>query len=268
VVVAASIGLLAGSSGVVAQTKRPPTTITMDELHKFGGVPPGWRFSPPAGDAAAGRQAFVELGCHGCHAVQGESFPKAAGDATRPGPELTGMGSHHPPDYFTESILNPNAVRIEGPGYLGTDGSSTMPSYPSMTVAQLTNLVAYLASLTGVEVGSAAHCAAPTANLAVVFFTQAFEVSGDKLDTFYTWFEQQGFREHPGLVSIQTYAGRRGQGNVVLTVFGFEAEPALQQFVAALDRQPKSTFLRPAERYLLRSPALYRVDGMSAKPDK
>ncbi len=241
----------------------PP--IRMDDLHRFGGAPPGWRFSPPAGDADAGRQAFVDLGCHTCHAVQGEALPKPTGESPTSGPELTGMGTHHPPAYFAESILNPNAVRVAGPGYLGPDGSSIMPTYPNMTVAQLANLVAYLSSLKGTEPGSAAHCAVPRSAGAVVSFTQAFEVSAELLDSFYAWFEQQGFRDHPGLVSIQTLAGRRGQGHVVSVVFGFDSEPALNGFVATLEKQPKRSFLHPVDRYLLRSPPLYRVDGLSTQ---
>ena len=236
----------------------------MDDLHKFGGVPPGWRFAPPPGDAVAGRQTFVDLGCHNCHAVQGESFPKLSAGAPQAGPDLTGMGSHHPPEYFAESILNPNAVRIEGPGYLGTDGSSKMPSYPSMTLTQLADLVAYLGSLKGTEAGGTAHCAAPTGN-AVVIFTQAFEVTGEKLDSFYDWFERQGFRDFAGLSSIQTFAGRRDKATVVIVEFGFENEAALKQFTTQLDRQPKNSFLRPTEHFILRSPSMYRVDGMSTR---
>jgi len=243
------------------------SALTMNELHRYGGVPPGWRFTPPAGVAAAGRRTFVELGCHTCHALQGESFPDVAPEARSAGPDLTSMGSHHPPEYFTEAILNPNAVRIEGPGYLGPDGRSRMPSYPSMTVTQLADLVAYLASLKGAETSGAAHCAAAAgeATTATSFFTQAFEIEGEKLDSFYDWFEQQRYREWPGLLSIQTYAGRRDKLDVVLVLFGFEDEAARARFATELDKQPAATFVRPAERYLFRAPAMYRVEGMSTR---
>src|SRR2546428_370272 len=36
-----------------------PFRVTMEELHESGGVPPGWIFVPPAGDAAHGRQVFI-----------------------------------------------------------------------------------------------------------------------------------------------------------------------------------------------------------------
>ena len=115
----------------------------------MGGVPRGWKFALPAGDAVKGRQVFADLECYKCHAIQGETLPQPGGDAKSVGPELTGMGSHHPGEYFAESILSPNAVILEGPGYTGPDGKSIMPSYAdSLSVAQLVDLVAFLKSLT------------------------------------------------------------------------------------------------------------------------
>jgi cbb3-type cytochrome oxidase cytochrome c subunit len=64
------------------------------------------------------------------------------------GPDLSGMGSHHPAEYFAESIINPNRVIVDGPGYTGPDGRSRMPEYSdSLTIRQLVDLVAYLNSL-------------------------------------------------------------------------------------------------------------------------
>ena len=128
--------------------------ITMEELHRSGGVPRGWKFTLPPGDPAKGRQVFADLECYKCHAVKGEGFPPSGGDAKNTGPELTGMGSHHPAEYFAESILAPNAVVLDGPGYTGGDGTSIMPSYAdSLSVTQLLDLVAYLKSLTNGEGG-------------------------------------------------------------------------------------------------------------------
>src|SRR5215468_692077 len=86
----------------------PPASIriTMDELHAQGGVPRGWTFQLPVGDARAGHKVFVDLECFACHEVKGESFPHPAKVARGAGPELTGMGAHHPAAYFAESILN------------------------------------------------------------------------------------------------------------------------------------------------------------------
>ena len=127
-----------------------PARITMEELHQHGGVPPGWRFTVPPGDPKEGRAVFVKLECYTCHAVKGESFPTASKGAEDVGPELTGMGSHHPPEYFAESLLNPNAVIVTGPGYTGSDGLTRMPDYSDvLTVRHLIDLVAYLKSLSG-----------------------------------------------------------------------------------------------------------------------
>ena len=135
-----------------------PRTISADELHRNGGVPPGWKFTLPAGDAAKGRQLFVELECFKCHTVKGENFPPA-GEGKNVGPELTGMGGHHPAEYFAESILAPNAVILEGPGFTGPDGLSVMPSYAdSLSVTQWLDLVAYIKSLSAPEAaGGHAH---------------------------------------------------------------------------------------------------------------
>jgi mono/diheme cytochrome c family protein len=90
--------------------------------------------------------------CFGCHEVKGESFPQTSKTPRGKGPELTGMGSHHPAEYFAESIINPNRVIVEGIGYTGPDGLSTMPSYAdTMTLKQLVDVVAYLKSLTSGE---------------------------------------------------------------------------------------------------------------------
>jgi copper resistance protein D len=127
-----------------AATDRGPYRVTMDELHSRGGIPKGWIFRPAEGEPDRGREIFVKLECYACHTVQGESFPPPS----RPGPELSGMGRHHPAGYLAESVMNPNAVIVEGPGYTGPDGLSTMPDYrDNLTLAELDDLVAYLKSL-------------------------------------------------------------------------------------------------------------------------
>jgi len=129
---------------------KAPVRITMEELHKHGGVPPGWHFSFPDGDLKAGRKVFTKLECYKCHEVKSEHFPHAPKGPDTAGPELTGMGPHHPAEYFAEAILSPNAVIVTGPGYTGPDGLSIMPDYrESLTVAELIDLVGYLKSLKG-----------------------------------------------------------------------------------------------------------------------
>jgi hypothetical protein len=127
---------------------KPQAPISMEELHRHGGVPRGWKFTLPAGDARAGREVFGKLECNKCHEVKPD-FPRgerAAGDV---GPELTGMGGHHPAEYFAQSIVDPNAVIVAGAGHVGADGRSVMPDYrDSLTFTELVDLVAYLKSLT------------------------------------------------------------------------------------------------------------------------
>jgi uncharacterized protein involved in high-affinity Fe2+ transport len=138
---------------------KAPIKLTSEELHRLGGVPPGWQFRFPDGDPAAGRALFAKLECYQCHIIQGESFPQTSTPAGNTGPELTGMGDHHPVEYFAESILNPNAIIIMGPGYTDADGMSIMPDYrDTMTVAEFIDLLAYLESLKGGdEHAAAAH---------------------------------------------------------------------------------------------------------------
>jgi len=126
------------------EAAKPPARISMEALHEAGGVPEGWRFTPPAGDSTRGRAVFERLRCYVCHRVAGERFPAPAG----PGPDLSGMGHHHPPGYLLESVLNPNAVVVEGHGYTDARGRSVMPELArDLTVEELVDLVAYLRTL-------------------------------------------------------------------------------------------------------------------------
>jgi hypothetical protein len=139
----------AGHGAAAPPAAPTPLRISEEALHAAGGVPPGWQFSLPPGDPAAGRAVFVQFKCFTCHAVKGEQFPLEPGQAATAGPELTGMGAHHPLGFLVESILNPSAVVMDKPGYTGGDGRSIMPPQPDMTVGQLVDLAAYLRTLTG-----------------------------------------------------------------------------------------------------------------------
>lgn len=136
-----------------------PVRTTMGELHALGGVPPGWRFTLPPGDPAAGREVFVTMKCYTCHEVADEKFPVHKRDVGEVGPDLTGMGGRHPAEYLAESILNPNAViLVDDPRFTGPDGLSVMPEYlDTMTLRQLVDLVAYLKSLTPGHAQAAEH---------------------------------------------------------------------------------------------------------------
>lgn len=123
--------------------------------HQEHGTPEGWKFTlPKGGDPARGRTVFVKFECFACHEVKGEKFP--APDPGKVGPELSGMAGAHPPEYFAEAIINPNAVIDKGRGYEAPDGSSKMPSFnDDLTVRDLVDLVAYLMKLKPPAAGSA-----------------------------------------------------------------------------------------------------------------
>ena len=110
-----------------------------------------WRFTLPQGDPVEGRKVFVEMECYKCHEVKGDLFPAVVEGERGVGPELSQMAGMHPPEFFAEAIVNPNAVidpEDKEKGYLGDDGRSKMPDYNDLlTVKQVADLAAYLGSL-------------------------------------------------------------------------------------------------------------------------
>jgi hypothetical protein len=240
----AACGRTSREPGTASRARVPGVRVTMDALHQMGGVPPGWKLTPPPGDVAAGRTAFVDFGCPSCHRVEGEAF-SAKPTSGEVGPELTGMGAHHPPAYFAEAILNPDAVLIEGPGFIGPDGHSVMPDYPEMTVRQLGDVVAYLSSLKtgGPHAGHvmaappqgmpASVRPAPPPMPAKAFFIQAYDVRPGQLAPFETWWREQGakrFLAVDGLVSVDTYVDFTRSQNPYTSIFGFRDGAALDAF--------------------------------------
>ena len=157
-ILAGAVVLALLATSVMAQGRR----VTMEELHNAGGVPRCWKFTLPAGDAAKGNKVFADLECYKCHVIEGAGFPPLGTDGKR-GPSLTRMGAHHPAEYFAESILAPNNVILEGPGYIGADGKSIMPSFAdSLSVTQLLDLVAFIKSQDGGAGGHGHHGGAGT----------------------------------------------------------------------------------------------------------
>ncbi len=144
-----AIVLLLIASAFLSVSCARETQIAHEEMEH--GTPPGWTFTLPEGDPAAGRQLFVDAECYKCHEIKGEVFPGVPPDEKGIGPELSGMAGLHTVEFFAESIINPNAVidhDAAEKGYLTEDGRSRMPDYSDVfTVRQVADLAAYLNSL-------------------------------------------------------------------------------------------------------------------------
>jgi mono/diheme cytochrome c family protein len=280
-------GRTSSEPGASTRARTPGIRITMDALHQLGGVPPGWKLQPPPGDVDAGRAAFVDLGCHSCHRVEGEPFSAKPTTEQQVGPDLTGMGAHHPAAYFAEAILNPDAVLIDGPGYIGPDGHSVMPDYPDMTVRQIGDLVAYLSSLKtgGAHAGHVMPPAEPVlpANLsarptappmpAKAYFIQTYDVRRDKLAPFEAWWKEQGakrFLDIDGVVGVDTYVDFTRQQNPYTTIVGFRDPPAMQAFTENKTAQTLGTdfdaFIGEHSHVMQFWSPIYRVPSLSVPP--
>lgn len=272
------------------EIRNTPVRISMADLHMSGGVPPNWVFALPRGDAASGRQLFQDYGCNTCHAVAGEPF-SASPAPDQVGPELSGMGSHHPEVYFVESILNPDAVLVEGPGYIGADGRSKMPAYPDLTAAELTDLVAYVKSLvdpsgadmhgttfTGrvdLDAANVPPAEPPKASAtpreeATVFFGQTYSVRDGQLAELERWFGSAGlaeFRGFDGLVEVQTWVDRTRGPEAMVTLFGFRDIDQLRAFLAAPKiakaLQRFDDFAERIDRQIYETRPVYRVGALS-----
>jgi hypothetical protein len=214
--------------------------------------------------------------------VQGEPFAAA----TASGPELSGMGAHHPAEYFAEAIMNPNAVLVDGPGYIGPDGYSTMPTYPDLTITQLADLVAYISSLGGAgdaQGGDHSHHAmgevalprleqpaAPQSD-ASSFFVQTYELQEGKLRDFEEWFRTTGaptLLAQDGLLTIETYVDNTRPGPALTTVFGFRTDAARERFLASHELEGIQTqfdaFIGPHPHRSYRRPPVYKAPSLSA----
>jgi len=263
----------------------------MDALHQLGGIPAGWQLTLLPGDVEAGRRTFQEMGCPSCHKVAGESFSEQTG----PGPDLTGMGSHHPPAYFLEAILNPDAVLVDGQGWVSEEGRSTMPAYPDLTITQLEDLVAYLSSLTtgdphaGHQMPGMAQAQAPGApptsppsaadlptppeTAARVFFAQSYDVAPGKVQEFQDWFRREGSRRFlgvDGLVSVETFVDLTRAAQMVTSVWGFRDDAALNAFMNTHDPATVAVgtvfdaFVGPHDHKTFRKQPVYRAPALSA----
>lgn len=294
--------LVAGTVPLAVAAQAPLPTprsvrITMEALHAAGGVPPGWELTLQAGDVKGGRQLFIEQGCTSCHVVQGANLPPVPANEQQIGPELTGMGAHHPPIYFLEAIVNPNAVLVEGPGYIDEQGRSTMPAYPDLNVAQLQDLVAFLASLTtggdaachapsAVTPGTGpppTHVAAPVAPTPVVplpaapaaassvYLVQTYDVLPGKLAEFEAWFQgtfAPRLRAFGGIERIETTVDRARRGPALTTVIAFRDQTAYQRWNNNLAMRELAAkfdeFIGVHGHVVYDGPPLYRASRLSA----
>jgi Cu/Ag efflux protein CusF len=132
----ALLNLLVSVSSIVAAER---ATQSPESHH-----PRNWRFTMPKGDPAKGRAVFEKFECYDCHRIRGETFPDPTiSDA----PELSQMGPLHPLEYFTESVLNPDAVVPRN--LRDRNGNSPMSKdhLERMTLRELIDLSSYLAGL-------------------------------------------------------------------------------------------------------------------------
>jgi mono/diheme cytochrome c family protein len=99
----------------------------------------------PAGDAARGRQAFVDLRCNACHEVSGEALPPP--DVV-PAVALGGRRLLPPSEEALRAdILLPSSHFAVGypTEQITKDGRSRMPDYSKvLTETQVADLVAFL----------------------------------------------------------------------------------------------------------------------------
>jgi hypothetical protein len=116
-------------------SEAPPVAVTM-----------------PAGDAAAGRQAFLDLRCTACHAVPSEAdFPAPV--SANPGPPMDAQVAGRDVSYLLTAMVSPShelspnmseEVRSNLEGVLSPMGDFSHV----MTVRQLVDLSAFLRSAT------------------------------------------------------------------------------------------------------------------------
>lgn len=109
-----------------------------------------FRFPVPRGDVNRGQQAFVEMGCHMCHTVDGVQLPDNT--SLRPVTVVLGGDLIFAKTYgdLVTSIINPDHVISEEwlrqlpPATRREIDSSPMYVNPDMKVTELIDIVAFL----------------------------------------------------------------------------------------------------------------------------
>ena len=98
----------------------------------------------PVGQPEAGRDAFVSLGCHSCHAVAwDEELPAPVSAA--PGPELgLDLGKLGPGGLATSIVVPSHDIAEKYRSPIGGDVSRMTDYSGVMTIRQLADIVAFL----------------------------------------------------------------------------------------------------------------------------
>ena len=103
-------------------------------------------FSLPAGDAEAGREAFLYMQCNQCHTIRDEALPAIPG--ANPYVELGGIETRVKSyGELVTAIINPSHKLADGyaEDVVSEDGESNMYVYNRhMTVQELIDLVMFL----------------------------------------------------------------------------------------------------------------------------
>lgn len=103
-------------------------------------------FYVPSGDAAMGREAFIELKCYACHRVAHDADLPASFSGTK-GPELVFDSADYSREMVATMVMSPSHTIAGGFGQ-GTPEDvqfSSMGDFSNaMTVRQLRDIVSYL----------------------------------------------------------------------------------------------------------------------------
>jgi len=106
----------------------------------------------PEGDAARGRQTFVDLGCSSCHEVSGSDLPKPSADPPVPIVLAGARSRDRTTAQLITAIINPSheiapSVRED---LVKSGSKSRMGDYSHvMTVGQLVDVVEFLGTVHG-----------------------------------------------------------------------------------------------------------------------
>jgi hypothetical protein len=120
--------------GVLQREKRAVTEI---------GVPAGWTFTLPEGDAKAGRSTFKELRCYMCHNISlpGDDYPESKPGVGR---NLRVIFAGLPKEYVAQCLVNVHTVVPDPCFDVQNAPAAIKPELHFLTVKELMNLVAFL----------------------------------------------------------------------------------------------------------------------------